>query len=61
MLTEGADPTAYLERLTAANPDDTKRDQFERVWVEMFRRSAILTTERATAAGFCSTAQDMGK
>ena len=41
----------HLAALKAAYPDDSPREHFERIWVDMLRRASIGTTERATAAG----------
>lgn len=50
MALDGADPTAYLERLRAAYPDASVTRHFEHVWNDMFRRAAILCATAATAA-----------
>jgi para-nitrobenzyl esterase len=47
----GGDPTEYLEALKAAYPEDTPKAHFERIWVDLFRRPSVYTTEMATAAG----------
>lgn len=48
---DGADPTAYIEALRTAYPEDSPKTIYERIWVDMFRRPCIGTTERATATG----------
>ena len=50
---DGADPTAYLERLRAAYPDQSATRHFEQVWNDMFRRASMSTAAAATAANEC--------
>ena len=51
MTMDGADPTAYIEALKEAYPDDSPRTHYERIWVDFFRRPCIGTTERSTSSG----------
>lgn len=51
MTVDGGDPTEYLERLKTAFPEDSKREHFERIWTDAFRRSSILASGQATEAG----------
>ena len=51
LLRAGADPGEYVTALQDAYPDETDKTRYERVWTEMFRRAAILTSEAVTAAG----------
>ncbi len=48
---DGEDPTEYIEALKAAYPQDSPKTHYERIWVDLFRRPCIRTTERATVAG----------
>ena len=48
---EGADPSAYIDGLKALYPDADAREIHERLWTDMFRKAAIGSAERATAAG----------
>ena len=50
-ITSGADPTHYLNALKASYPEDTPQQHHERIWADMFRHSAMGSTQRATAAG----------
>jgi para-nitrobenzyl esterase len=50
-ITSGADPTPYLNALKATYPQDTDKQNHERIWVDMLRHSAIGSTQRATKAG----------
>ena len=50
-ITEGGDPSAYLAALKAAHPSADAAEIHERVWGDMFRKAAMGSTERATAAG----------
>ena len=50
-VTAGADPAPYLNALTATYPDAEPKEIHERIWGDMFRKAAIDSTERATAAG----------
>ena len=50
-VTSGADPSAYLQALATSYPDDMPKQNNERIWVDMFRHSAIATAQRATQAG----------
>jgi para-nitrobenzyl esterase len=47
----GDDTTAYIEALKSAHPGDGPREIYERIWVDMFRRSSTESTARATVAG----------
>jgi len=51
LLRDGADPGEYVTALRDAFPSETERALYERVWAEMFRRSAIRTSLAVTAAG----------
>ena len=53
MALDGADPTAYLERLGAAHPEDSDTQRFERTWNDLFRRASINAALAATAANDC--------
>jgi para-nitrobenzyl esterase len=50
-ITSGADPGPYLKALEAAYPEDTDKRHNERIWTDMFRHSAIGSSQRATDAG----------
>ncbi len=50
-VTAGADPSAYIDALKALYPDDDPKRIHERIWGDMFRKAAVDSTERATAAG----------
>mgnify|MGYP001394982754 FL=1 len=51
LLRTGVEPAGYVAALRGAYPFDTSKKLYERVWNEMFRRSAIRTSEAVTAAG----------
>lgn len=51
MTMAGNDPTTYISALKEAYPEDDAKTHYERIWVDMFRRSSIQSTERATKAG----------
>ncbi len=51
LLRDGADSGEYVAALRNAFPGETDRALYERVWTEMFRRSAIRTSKAVTAAG----------
>ena len=53
MALDGADPTAYLERLRTAYPGASATRRFEHVWNDMFRRASITAAAAATAANDC--------
>jgi para-nitrobenzyl esterase len=50
-VTSGRDPPAYLKALATTYPNDTPKQNNERIWTDMFRHSAIATAQRATHAG----------
>jgi para-nitrobenzyl esterase len=50
-VVRGGDVDAYLTALAATYPDDTAFDRAERVWVDLFRRTAVDAALAATAAG----------
>jgi para-nitrobenzyl esterase len=50
-ITSGSDPAAYLQALKSNYPEDSDKQNHERIWVDMFRHSAIGSTQRATQAG----------
>jgi len=50
-ITSGDDPKPYIEALKAAYPEESAKDIYERIWVDMFRRACTESAERATAAG----------
>lgn len=50
-LLDGADPTAYIEGIKAAYPDDPPKTIHEKIFVDMFRRPSIHSVERSTQAG----------
>ena len=50
-VTAGADSAPYLNALAATYPDAEPKEIHERIWGDMFRKAAIDSTERATAAG----------
>ena len=51
LITAGADPSEYIAAVEAALPDADAKEIHERIWVDLFRMSAIGSTSRATAAG----------
>ena len=51
LVTGGGDPSEYIAAVQAALPDADTREVHERIWVDLFRMSAIDSTSRATAAG----------
>ena len=51
LLTGGADPSPYIQALTARHPDADAMEIYERMLGHVFLRAAIGCTERATAAG----------
>lgn len=50
-VVRGADPTAYLAAVHDAHPADDPVANAERVWVDLFRRTAIETAAAATTGG----------
>jgi len=50
-VTSGADSAAYLAALKSAYPEDTEKEHHQRIWTDMFRISAIGSTQRSTAVG----------
>jgi para-nitrobenzyl esterase len=50
-VTEDVDPKQYLADLKKAYPGDSRKEHFERIWEEMFRRGATSAAVRASVAG----------
>ncbi len=50
-VTRNGDVDSYLEALQARHPDDDAYARANRVWGDLFRRSAVEAAEAATAAG----------
>lgn len=48
---DGADAADYLNGLKELYPEDTPRQHFERIWVDLFRRPSIRCGEASNAVG----------